>query len=121
MSDARPNHPFPPHDWPEFLEVLRTRPGMYTGARSVRSLGAFMGGFTVAEHVHGLPEEKHLGGFDFQAFERWVEKAIDDRCWSSFRKAEERAGSDEAGFDLWYQWYDEFRAITSTVQSHRST
>ena len=43
------------------------------------------------------------------------------RSWKSFRKAEERRASDEAGFDLWYKWYDEFRAATSTAQSRRST
>ena len=23
-------------------------------------------------------------------------------------------GGDEAGFDLWFKWYDEFRALTQT-------
>jgi hypothetical protein len=94
---------------------------MYMGARSVHLLDAFVGGFLIAEHAHDLPKEKHFTGFDFQAFDGWVVETIDSRSWSSFRKAAERAGSEEAGFDLWYKWYDEFRAATSTAQSHRST
>jgi len=121
MSYAPPNHKWPPDDWPDFLEVLRTRPGMYTGARSARVLNAFVGGIFIAEHLYEVPEEKRLAGFDFAAFEEWVARTIDDRTWGSFQKAEAHAGSEEAGFDLWYNWYDEFRAATSTAQSHRST
>jgi hypothetical protein len=120
MPDV-PKHNWPPHDWPSLLEILRARPAMYMGARSVHLLDAFVGGFMVAEHAHELPEQKHFAGFSFEAFERWVAETIDERSWSSFRKAAERAGSADAGLDLWYQWYDEFRAITSTAQSHQST
>jgi hypothetical protein len=92
------------------LSAIRARPGMFLGDNTIRGLDLFLGGVRFAEHWHDLPEETRLRGFDFEEFERWVESSYNPGRLSlrSFSLAAHLAGSDAAGFDLWFDWYDEF-------------
>ena len=98
-------------DWPHFFEVLRTRPGMWLGGKSVTRLGAFIWGFAAAEHAHGV---EPLAGFDFAAFQLFVEAKIGWSSAGSYGQALQVAKSEERAFDLWFEWYDEFRRTAST-------
>ena len=98
-------------DWPDLLAAVREKPGMYIGGRSVDRLHQMLLDFRYAEDQYDVPEPKRLGGFDFEAFEAWVAPRHNPEQLSvgSYWLARALAGSDEAGFFLWFQWYDEFR------------
>jgi hypothetical protein len=57
-----------------------------------------------------VPAEARIGGFDYAGFERWVEARYNPRRLSlnSYSLAADLAGAEDAGFDLWFRWYDEF-------------
>src|SRR5665213_2788280 len=97
--------------FPEFLAAVRARPGMYIGGRSVNNLHFLLIGFSMAEYEYEVPSNKRLGGFDFEAFEEWIAARYNPQRLSvgSYYLARETSGSDEAGFLLWFQWYDAFR------------
>ncbi len=96
---------------PDFLAAIRDKPGMYIGARSITRLELTLIGFRFAEELYGIPENQKLGGFDFNAFENDVARKYNPERLSvlSYYLAREAAGNEEAGFLLWFQWYDEFR------------
>lgn len=104
---ARP--PF--REFPELLAELRARPGMYLGGKSVRNLNHLLSGFDLAEMAHEIPPGDRLGGFDWEGFERWVQSRSSPNKLNanSFYLAAHGTGSDEAGFDRWFEWYDAFR------------
>jgi hypothetical protein len=97
---------------PSLLEAIRRRPGMFLGHRSAYGLSVLLMGLIFAEDYHDVPDADRLGGFDLAQFERWVEgKYNPGRLSHNSRSlAEHLAGSDGAGFDLWFRWYDEYRA-----------
>jgi hypothetical protein len=99
-------------DIPSFLELVRTRPGMWIGKASIRSLWHMFHGIWFAEDLYGIPDDARWGGFDFDAFEAWVDKTYNVQRLSacSFPLAAMIAGSDDHGFSLWFEWYDRFRA-----------
>jgi hypothetical protein len=99
-------------DMPAFLAAIRQRPAMWLGYKSIRVLHAMLAGFAYAEDCHDIAEPERFGGFDFRAFEEWVERKYNPRrlAFLSYSLAEQAAGSEESGFDLWFQWYDEFNA-----------
>jgi hypothetical protein len=101
-------------DFPSLLAAIRQRPGLFLGHKSAYGLQILLMGFEFAENYHGVPESSRLGGFDHAKFEGWiVSKYNPDRLsHNSITLAEHVAGSDAAGFDLWFQWYDEYRAGT---------
>lgn len=108
MTALRDKHP----DLPALLEAIRRRPGMYLGEKTILGLSLLLSGIGLAEDLHGIPEDCRIGGFDFPAFEKWVEAAYNPRRLShnSMTLAAALAESVAAGFDLWFGWYDEFRA-----------
>jgi hypothetical protein len=101
-------------NWPDMLADVRRKPGMYIGGRSVEKLHCMLLGFRYAEYQYDIPEANRLGGFDFNAFEEWIAARYNPERLSvgSYWLAREAAGSDEGGFELWFRWYDEFRART---------
>ncbi|OWK45762.1 hypothetical protein FRUB_02093 [Fimbriiglobus ruber] len=70
-------------------------------------------GIAFAEDFHQLPEGKRIGGFDREGFEQWAEGRHNPRRLSlnSFGLAAHLAKSEDAGFDLWFRWYDEFAGL----------
>ena len=111
-DDFRVREHFP--DMPALLAEVRRRPGMWMGRKSIWALSDMLAGISYAENFHEVPAEKRIGGFDSDAFEKWVDLTYQSGSCGSFRTAERIAGSDEAGFELWFKWYDEFRALTQT-------
>ena len=88
---------------------------MWLFGKSVNGLSNLLGGFDLAENFHEVPTEAKFGGFDFETFERWVIKTYNPEGLAkhSFQLAADLAGSDAAGFDLWFKWYDEFSAASA--------
>ncbi|MEO1480444.1 MAG: hypothetical protein AAFV01_17955, partial [Bacteroidota bacterium] len=68
-------------------------------------------GVNVTEHLYGLPAEEAVPMSGYNGFERWIEKnkLPKQRSINSFGKAAWEADSDEAAFDLWFAWWDEFQ------------
>lgn len=101
-------------DVPTLLAELRRRPGMWIGTKSIERLDQMLGGIDFAEDWHRIPAKARFGGFDFTAFEVWVEHTYNPKRLSvrSFGLAATLAGSDTEGFDLWFRWYDEFIQVT---------
>jgi hypothetical protein len=87
------------------LKTLRERPGMFLGEPTIRGLRLFLAGFEFAEDFHEVPRESRFcGGFDTDAFEKWIESRYNPRRLSlrSYGLAEHLAGSDASGLDLWF-------------------
>jgi hypothetical protein len=99
-------------DYPSLLEEIRKRPQMYLGGeeRNLRLLGAFLDGFKTAEWFHNLPEAQHMGGFDWESYEKWVKHKYNTKRLSanSMPLALYVSDSEAAAFDLWFSWYDEY-------------
>ena len=87
---------------------------MWLSGKSANGLSNLLGGFSLAEEWHDVPEGGRLGGFDLDAFERWVMKTYnpEELAKHSFQLAVYLTGSDAGGFDLWFKWYDEFLAAS---------
>lgn len=101
------------HDWPSFFEIIRERPAMWLGSKSLFKLESIINGITLAEHFYSVPENKVFGGFDFTAFEAWVEQQFNPKKRSliSFHLARSISESEESAFDLWMNWYDQFNDL----------
>ncbi|MEM6783954.1 MAG: hypothetical protein AAF624_09505 [Bacteroidota bacterium] len=102
------------HNFEEFIEHVRKRPGMYLGNESKRylyGLEYLILGINVAEHMYGLPAEEAVPMSGYNGFERWIEKnkLPKQRSINSFGKAAWEADSNEAAFDLWFAWWDELQ------------
>lgn len=99
-------------DWPALLSDVRAKPGLWTGGRTIRGLRLFRDGITCAERFHGITSDRRLGNFDWERFEAWIAARHNPRGDSvdSFWLAADAAGSDAAGFERWFEWYDEFNA-----------
>jgi hypothetical protein len=95
---------------PALLADIRRRPGVHLGETSILALEHQFLGIQFAEDFHQIPLESRLGGFDLGAFERWVDQTLNTQRLSarSSYLARHIAGSDAAGFDLWFEWYDLF-------------
>ncbi|HEY1380676.1 MAG TPA: hypothetical protein VGF55_27995 [Gemmataceae bacterium] len=104
---------------PALLAAIRARPGMYLGQKSAHNLLLFLYGFRFAEDIHGLPPEARIGGFDRDTFELWVQCRYNPQRLShnSLSLAAHVAGAEDAGFDLWFRWYDEFAASPRPVRA----
>lgn len=109
MSSIRDRYP----DLPTLLAAIRKRPGMFLGHQTVCGLHLLLQGFFLAEDFHDVPSDARLGGFDFEAFEKWIEARFNPQHLSvrSYWLAERLAGDEETGFDLWFRWYDEFTGL----------
>ena len=93
---------------------------MFLGHPTVRGLHLFLCGVGFAEDFHDLPAEARIGGFDAKGFERWVELRYNPHRLSlnSFGLAAHLAGSDAAGLDQWFAWYDGFAAGGAGAAGH---
>ena len=98
---------------PSLLEWVRHRPAMYIGQKSIYGLNMMLGGIEFAESIHKIAPDKRFSGFDFTRLEARIDQRynIERGSFRSFSLAAFIAGSDVDGFDLWYQWYDEFLGL----------
>jgi hypothetical protein len=101
---------------PALLAAIRARPGMFLGRPTVSGLQLLLSGISIAEDYHEVPAEARIGGFDAAGFERWVESRHNPHRLSlnSFSLAAHLAGSEAAGFDLWFRWYDDFASAAQS-------
>jgi hypothetical protein len=115
MSTLRDNYP----DLPSLLAAIRQRPGMFLGHKTVFGLSLLLSGIMFAEDYHEIPGKARIGGFDLEKFEKWVESEYNPQRLShnSLSLAEHLAGSDAAGFDLWFSWYDEYQRRASAPET----
>jgi hypothetical protein len=98
-------------DLPSLLDAIRKRPGMFLGHKTIFGLSLLLMGIQFAEEYHDVPETTRFKGFDLPGFERWVESKYNPRRLShNSRNLAEYLAGDEAGFDMWFSWYDEFRS-----------
>ena len=106
MPTLREKYP----DLPSLLAAIRRRPGMFLGHQTIRGLNLFLGGFYFSEDLYDIPNADRLQGFERPQFEQWVDSKfnLERISMNSFYLAEHIAGSDAAGFDLWFRWYDEY-------------
>lgn len=102
---------------PDLLADIRQRPGIFLGCKSIEGMQHLLGGIQLAEDLHDIPLDSRFSGFDFTAFEEWVDRTFNTERLSvrSFYLSQHLAGSDSAGFDLWFEWYDHFCAITAAA------
>lgn len=86
---------------------------MFLGRKTARGLHLFLWGIDFAEEFHSIPAGERIGNFERGQFETWVAAMFNPQQLSlnSFGLAADLAGSDEAGFDLWFEWYDQFGAL----------
>jgi hypothetical protein len=109
-------------DLPTLLAAIRQRPALFLGHKTVLGLHLLLSGVTFAEDYHDVPQVARMGGFDFEAFEAWVTATYNPRRLShnSMSLAARLTGSEDAGFDLWFSWYNEFRAREALRQGEHS-
>jgi hypothetical protein len=94
---------------------------LFLGGASIAKLRDALNGFSLAEIAYHIPESKRLGGFDEEAFEQWVlrknglERYSASGSLKSFGLAAELAGSDSAGFERWFEWFDEYQRTLTTA------
>ena len=94
-----------------FFEEIRKRPSLWIGKKSLIAFEAFWSGIFIAEMICNVPEEKQLSGFNWTAFEEWVDKKYNLKKLTvkSFYHAKQMASSDENAFDKWYEIYDLYK------------
>lgn len=100
-----------PKSWHSQLAVIRSRPGMYLGGKTLKGLHHYVDGIRAAEHMYNIHPSKRISDFDWGIFEPWHLKKlkIKPKGYSrSFVNAMEMTKSDEEAFDLWFSWYDEY-------------
>ena len=97
-------------DYPTFLSEIKKRPQMWCGGqeRSATLLSTFLNGFRYSEHFHKIPESERLGGFDWDHFEKWVQKNYNPKglSYDSFSLAVFQSKEELKAFDLWFSWYE---------------
>jgi hypothetical protein len=109
--------------WTDLLAQIRQRPAMYLGSANLKALDMFIGGFTMAEVVYAVSEQrrKEFNDFPWDAFETYVSDLYNKSRLSlrSFGLAQyEAQGETIETFDaskeypdaweIWWQWHDKF-------------
>jgi hypothetical protein len=118
-----------PRSWNALLAQIRKRPAMYFGSLSLQGFHQFLGGFSLAELVYGISEERRMEVEDFawEAFETYVATLHNELRLSlnSFGLAQfEAQGKDIKTFDawkehpgawkIWWRWHDDFVKATAS-------
>jgi hypothetical protein len=103
------------------LDLIRERPAMYLGSRTITGLGHFLGGFKYAEQIHGIEAVSQLPN----DFHEWVAYRLhyyeSTKGWS--RMILEQTVDESAALDRFYELLDEYRArqahVVATIQGHQ--
>ena len=93
----------------DLLDIVRRRPGLYTGHHSPTHLNSFLNGYLLGTNDN-LRKTKHL---DFYDFNDWVAGKLgystSTRGWAMM--IEEQQEDKEEGLWLFFELLDEFRGI----------
>jgi hypothetical protein len=110
--------------WNCLLSEIRKRPAMFLGSISLQALQHFVGGFTMAEWMYTIPEQRRreVEDFPWNDFESYVAEFHNERrlTLNSFGLAQyEAQGKDLKAFDcsieyagaweIWWRWHDEYK------------
>lgn len=66
-----------PEDFYQMLELIRLRPGMYTGVSGLQAVKTWLDGFSFARRMAGLPLLQHEQ--EFAGFDEFVQRRYDWR------------------------------------------
>lgn len=97
----------------EALKIVQSRPNMYFDRASVRQIDAFIHGFTMAERLHGLPEDDDIT--EFAGFRDWVAERFEIDCTHSWAQIIHFfSRSDSHSVDLFFELLLEYQANESS-------
>lgn len=105
----------------QLLDVIREKPAMYLGTRSLSALSHFLAGYGFALHVHEIPSSHHLPG----DFHDWVAYRLHFfESTSGYKNMIlKRIPDESAALARFFELLDEYRVrqprIVATVQGHR--
>lgn len=93
----------------EFLDIMRIRPGMYIGKKSITVLHDYIGGYEWACYVHKI-EENLIPTFEsFNGFvEAYFHYGKTSLNWKGII-LEQNNGNEELAFEEFYRLFDLFR------------
>ena len=90
-------------------EIMLSRPGMYLGKKSIYGLQCLIEGIRMANYAN--PHAKDIFEVDWLEFEKWVwDKTKTDTIRSLNIALKLSDDDDEKAFDLWAEWFREFKA-----------
>jgi hypothetical protein len=102
----------------KLLDVIRERPAMYLGTRSISALSAYLHGFGFAEVVHGIDAPSQLP----MDFHEWVAYRLHyyDSIRGWVNMILEQSPNESAALDKFYELLDEHRVrkarVVATIQ-----
>ena len=94
------------------LDKIHQKPGMYIGSPSLSSLHMFLCGYAFSRQEQSLPLTAEEETFD--TFQNWVQQRFSISASVSWAKIILlHAASEQAGFELFYDLWNEFIAEQS--------
>ena len=106
---------------------FRLRPSMYLGSKDIRRLLLYMLGWEEAEDRYNVSEDQRqvlLSTDENYRFAKWVHSTIFQIDHSNVNPAAamaewEHPDDPAAAFDLWFEWYDQWKAADSEAADDR--
>jgi hypothetical protein len=94
----------------DLLELIRQRPAMYIGCKSILQLRAFLCGYQFAAETHDIPDQSEP---EFGKFHDWVARKFgwyeSTAGWANII-LQETGNDEEASVDHFYTLIDQFRS-----------
>jgi hypothetical protein len=104
----------------KLLDVIRERPPLYLGTRSISALSAYLQGFGFAQRVHGIdaPSQLPIDFHDWVAYRLHYYEST--KGWA--RMILEQSPDESGALDKFFELLDEHRVrqarVVATIQSH---
>jgi hypothetical protein len=98
------------------LEIVRSRPGLYLGRKSLSALWSLLLGYEMAVIEHNIPESEQFNRKLEKDFNNWLRKKYSMGsaiCWYIFVINETK--SEAKAFDKLFEFWDEFRQENTSV------
>lgn len=101
------------------IDMVRKRPDMYIGGKSITQLHAFLMGFSACASYNHIADEERLLPLDFWYMNEYVAHRFNDEFSSNVGWAyiilQHCGGDEEKALNKFFDLYDEFRAVTVTT------
>ncbi len=101
------------------IDMLRKRPEMYIGGRSITQLHAFLMGFSACERYNHLADEERLFPLSFWYMNEYVAHRYNDEYSANAGWAyiilQHCDGDEEKALNKFFDLYDDFRAVDVTT------